>query len=299
MRRSDAEAAIRIPVLQGERSRGDRNREVGMLEIRPVDVTIDLPAGTEVEVTFEVDESSLVTVVADVPLVQTQFEAEINLSDVLTPDPEKLQTLLAETEQRLDSLRASAQGSSDASRRLAKIESEGTVTTAREQVQAARVDGGAAATAEERLRELGAELDDVEDAVKLPALVEELEGLLAETERLVNAVGDTADRQELAGLRQRSREAIQAQDSAAVRAQIDRAYLLLMELERRGPDWPVKLFQALRDALEPAGQAGALIREGMQAIADGDQRALEGVNQRLIRMLPKNEQDKIIGLVRR
>ncbi|NJP97225.1 Hsp70 family protein [Nonomuraea sp. FMUSA5-5] len=299
LRRSDAESMIRIPVLQGERSRGDRNREVGELRIRPVDVTIDLPAGTEVEVTFEVDESSLVTVVADVPLVQTQVEAEINLSEVRTPAPEELQALLAETEQRLESLRESAGASADAARRLSRIETEGTVTTAREQVQAAKVDVGAAAAAEERLRELGAELDDVEDAATLPALVAELEGLLAEAERLVDALGDAADRQELSGLRQRAGEAIQARDPVAVRAQIERAHLLLVEVERRGPDWPVKVFQALSTALEPSGRAGGLIREGTQAIANGDRYALEGVNQRLIRMLPKNEQDKIIGLVRR
>lgn len=301
LRRSDADAVIRIPVLQGERSRGERNRVVGQLEIRPKDVTIDLPPGTEVEVTFEVDASSLVTVVADVPLVQTQFEGEINLSDVRIPDAEVLETLLAETERRLDTLRgtASSGGSSDVAGRLARIEAEGTVTTAREQVRAARVDVGAAATAEERLRELQAELDDVEDAALLPALAEELEGLLDEADRLVDVLGDPADRAELAGLRGRSREAIRARDIAAVRAQIDRAGRLLMELERRSPDWPVTLFQGLREMLEPSGGAQALIQEGERAIAAGDRPGLDGVNQRMIRMLPKGEQDKIIGLVRR
>ncbi len=299
LRRSDTDAVIRIPVLQGERSRGERNRVVGQLEIRPKDVTIDLPPGTEVEVTFEVDASSLVTVVADVPLVQTQFEGEINLNDVRTPDAEVLETLLDETERRLDTLRASSGGSADVAGRLARIEAEGTITTAREQVRAARVDVGAAATAEERLRELQAELDDVEDAALLPALAEELEGLLDEADRLVDALGDAADRAELAGLRGRSREAIRARDITAVRAQIDRAGRLLVELERRSPDWPFTLFQGLRDMLEPTGRAQALIKEGERAIAAGDRQGLDGVNQRMIRMLPKGEQDKIIGLVRR
>ncbi|MEV4471075.1 Hsp70 family protein [Nonomuraea sp. NPDC049419] len=297
LHRSDSEALISIPILQGERSRGDRNREVGKLEIKPRDVTIDLPAGTEVEVTFEVDNSSLVTVVADVPLVQTQFEAEINLTEVRTPDADTLERLLAEVEQRLAALRGSTVP--EAVRRLEKIDQEGGLDVARAQVRAARVDAGAAATAEERLRELQSELDAVEDAAQLPALVEELEGLLAEADRLILAAGDAGDRQELSALRQRSRDAIQAQDFTAIRTQTDRAYSLLMELERRRPDWPVKVFQALREALTLTGRAHDLIREGERAITRGDQQELEGVNQRMIRMLPKEEQDKIIGLIRR
>ncbi|MEJ3747867.1 Hsp70 family protein [Actinomycetes bacterium KLBMP 9797] len=82
LRASDADAVLRILVLQGDRDRADRNRRIGMLEIRPLDLRIDLPAGTEVEVTCEVDTAGVVTVVADVPLIFARFEAEINLDDI-------------------------------------------------------------------------------------------------------------------------------------------------------------------------------------------------------------------------
>lgn len=199
LHRADPDAVVRIPVLQGERSRGDRNYEVGMLEIRAQDVRIDLPAGSEVEVTFEVDASSLVTVVADVPLVEAQFEAEINLDDVRSPAPEALQAMLHETEERLATLRGTArdEGSPDAERLLARLDEEDAVTTAREQVQNAAVDAGAAAAAEERLRNLQAELDDVEDAVDLPALARDLQSLLSEVDDLVERMGTPADRRSL------------------------------------------------------------------------------------------------------
>ncbi len=74
--RSDADAVIRIPIMEGERERADRNLLVGVIEIRPKDVSIDLPKGSDVEVTIEIDESRLLTVVADVPLVEEQFETE-------------------------------------------------------------------------------------------------------------------------------------------------------------------------------------------------------------------------------
>jgi molecular chaperone DnaK len=298
LQRNDSDAVIRIPVVQGERSRGDRNREVGMLEIRPRDVRIDLPAGSEVEVTFEVNTSSLVTVVADVPLVQAQFEAEIDLDNVRTTAPQALQVQLNDVERRLDTLRGNAMTSEsvEAQQRLDKLDDESAVMTARDQVGASKVDFGAAAAAEERLRDLQAELDDIEDAVELPALTQQLRDMLDEAAEMVDQAGTPSDRQELGQLRRRAQEAIDARDSVAVRAQIDRVATFLFELERRSPDWPVKLFYGLQEMLPISGQASALVQEGKQAIAARDPRALDAVNQRLIRLLPQEEQEKVIGL---
>ncbi|MFD3485482.1 Hsp70 family protein [Streptomyces sp. NPDC058665] len=298
--RSEGDATIRIPVIQGERSRADRNRGVGMLEIRPRDIRIDLPAGSEVEVTVEVDASSMVTVVADVPLVQAQFEAEINLDDIRAKEPEELRDILDEAEGRLATLRGyvADAGSADAERRLRKLDEERSVGTARDQVDASAVDNGAAATAEERLRDLQAELDDIADAVGLPGLVRDLRSALAEAEELVRQHGETADRQELAAIQSRAEEAINAQDSVAVRGLIDRTGSLLFELERRSPDWSVKLFYTLQEMLRASGQAGPLIQEGHRAIAANDRQGLDAVNQRLYRLLPKDEQDKVVWLGR-
>ncbi|TCO46786.1 molecular chaperone DnaK [Kribbella antiqua] len=301
LRRADADAVIRIPVVQGERARADRNRSVGTLEIRPGDVRMDVPAGSEIEVTFEVDASNLVTVVADVPLIGEQFEAEIDLDNVRTPSVVVLEEILAEAEERVTAARSAGSASEDARRLIAKLDSEGTVTTAREQVRAAGADPGAAATAEDRLRELHAQLDDVEDAARLPGLIQDLEDVLTDAAELVKLYGGSGDRQELSELRVRSREAIDARDSAAIRAQIERGGQFLVRLESRQPGWTAKLFYALiaeQDILRPASEAKALIREGQQAIAARDERALGAVNQRLIRLLPQDEQSKIIGLVK-
>lgn len=298
--RSDADATIRIPVIQGERGRADRNRRVGMLEIRPRDIRFDLPAGTEVEVIFEADRSNMVTVIADVPLVQAQFEAEIDLDNIRTTNPEELRDGLDEAEERLRVLRGSVAdaGSADAQRRLAKLDEEQTVSTARDQVEASTVDAGAAATAEDKLRGLQAELDDIADAVGLPGLVRDLRAGIAEAGELVTQHGDASDRQELAAIRSRADEVVDAQDSVAVRGLIERTGSLLIELERRSPDWAVKLFYTLQDLLRSSGEAGPLIQDGQRAIAANDRQGLDAVNQRLYRLLPKGEQDKVVWLGR-
>ncbi|MFI6498924.1 Hsp70 family protein [Nonomuraea typhae] len=298
LHRTDTDVVIRIPVVQGESSRGDRNRQVGMLEIRPQDVRIDLPAGTEVEVTFEVDMSSLVTVVADVPLVQTQFEAEIDLDNVGTPSAQVLEERLQEAESRLGRLHADvdARGSEAARRPLSQMDME----TLREQVNAAAVDVGAAGVAEERLRNLQADMDDIEEVLVLPELIDQLRSMLDELDTLLQRTSSPTARQEAADLRRRAESAIDAEDPAAIRKLIDRAGALIIDLERRGQDWPVKLFYYLRQeraAMRSASSADALIREGEKAIAAGDLAALGGVNERLFRLLPPDARENpVIGV---
>ncbi|WAL64634.1 Hsp70 family protein [Amycolatopsis cynarae] len=300
LNRSDDESVIRIPVVQGERSRGDRNREVGMLEIRPRDVRIDLPAGSEVEVTFEVDTSSLVTVVADVPLVQAQFEAEIDLDNVRTAEVGVLRERLSEVETRLEGLRAMARGAEaeDARRRLERLDGESAVTTARDQVGAASVDAGAAAAAEERLRDLQAELDDIEEAVELPVLADQLGDAVNDAIALARQSGLPGHLEEAEDLRRRADEAVSSKDTARVRAELERIGQFVIGLERRSPDWPVRLFYTLQELLPASGQVTALVAEGRTAIAANNVPALEAVNQRLIRLLPQEEQQKVIGVVR-
>lgn len=300
LRRNDKDAVIRIPVVQGERERGDRNQQVGVLEIRPTDIRIDLPASSEVEIMFEVDASGLVTVVADVPNIDAQFEASVDTDNVRPPSAEDLTIQLTAAEDRLAGLRGTAAtaGSADANGRLSRIEDEGTLRTVRDLVATSKVDVGAAAAADERLRDLLMELDDVEDAVGLPAATAELRSMLDTAAEQVKRAGQPADRQELSNLQRRAEDVIRSQDVTAVREQIELTGRFLLELERRSPDWPIKVFYMLEDLLRGTRDAEPLLREGKRAIAARDARELEAVNQRLVRLLPQEEQSKIIGVQR-
>ncbi|TDC31733.1 Hsp70 family protein [Kribbella albertanoniae] len=299
--RSDPEAMVRIPVVQGERARADRNRQVGMLQIRPVDIRIDLPAGTEVEVTFEVDESNLVTVVADVPLIQAQFEAEIDLDDVLTPDSDVLADELADVERRIADAGRTAATSPEVEQRLARLQEEGTLATAREQVRAASSDAGAAVTAEDRLREVQAQLDDIDEAAQRPAKERELRDVLAEAEELVEQVGRAADRAELADLRTRAQDAIDRKDIRSIERETEQVVSFLIGLERRQPGFVIRLFNQLAldtSSMRPASEARRLVAAGRSAAARGDEAGLMVICQQLVRLLPQSQQSTVVGLVR-
>ncbi len=304
LRRTDADAVIRIPIVEGERDRADRNLRVALIEIRPKDVRLDLPKGSDVEITFEVDESRRVTVVADVQLVDSQFDAVIDLSNVAPPDPDELQRALADVRQRMERLRESAErsGSQRAHDRLAQLDDEQMLSRAHDEVRAARTDEGAAAAADEHLRNIQSELDEVQSDVRLPALLAELTSLLDACREMVGRLGDSDDRAELTDLERRTEQARRDDDAAAVEALTERAAALQVLLLKRDGSFDVSVFYYFREnqnQLVPPGKAQALIREGERAIADQDWAALPGVNQRLRMLLPADLPDPADGGVQR
>ncbi|WP_163506687.1 Hsp70 family protein [Fodinicola acaciae] len=291
LRRDMVDSVVRIPVFEGENNRAERNREIGMLEIKPTDVRIDLPVGTPIDVTLKVDTSRLVAVLAEIPSLGTFFEATLNLDQVEPPSPDELLRMLADTERRLTELHAQAErsGSPEALTPLAKLDEQNMLENTREQVRAARVDRAAAATADERIREIEAILDEVEQLIKLPALFKDLQDALSDCADEVRRDGRGEDQRELDNIKKRAGEAIANRDGTAATALLERTTELYFDVRRRSPTWDAEIFYALRrmrDQMSPSAQADTLLWEGEQAIAAGNYRVLPGINQRLRRLLP-------------
>lgn len=300
LRRTDRDAVIRVPIVEGEKPRADRNLQVGMIEIRPKDVRLDLPADSEVEITIEVDESRRVTVVAEVPLVDEQFEAEIDLSHVRPPDAVDLRREAEEVRRRFARLRESTDVTSaeDARRRLVVIEKEGRLTLADSEVGAATSDAGSAAAAEARLRELQSELDEVESLIDLPERLRELTEVVDECRTLVLRVGGPDDWAEFDRIERRVEEVRDAPDADAIDLLIRRTAELSASLMQRDGTLDVSVFAYFRQnqhIFTSPGHARSLIVEGERAVAIGDLRALAGVNQRLRALLPVDAPDPSQG----
>ena len=74
-----AEAALAIPVVQGELSKAHLNRLIGSLEIQGARLKRDLPAGSRVEVTLHLDRSGQLHARADVPEAGESFEDVVHV----------------------------------------------------------------------------------------------------------------------------------------------------------------------------------------------------------------------------
>ncbi|AKH84007.1 2-alkenal reductase [Streptomyces sp. CNQ-509] len=302
LHRSEPDAVIRIPLLEGERARAERNTRVGQLEIRPRDVRIDLPAESEVEVTFEIEASSREALVtAHIPLVQQQFEATINRTELRAPEQHELAGRLRDLEQRLRGLKddAASEHAEQAGARLRKLEEHRPLTQLGREVEAADVDTGAAVTSERRMRDLEAELDDIEEAIEIPGLERRLWDVLGACEGIITQVGGTpADRRELENLRGRASAPDGDATPAELRKLVKRAEEFQVELLRRTDEWDFVVFNALvemRDSMHPSHQAAAAIRDGRRAMAVGDRGAIAAVNQRLRRLLPPEAAGNELG----
>ncbi|RMI38923.1 Hsp70 family protein [Streptomyces triticirhizae] len=298
--RAQPDAVIRIPLLEGERRRADRNTRVGLLEIRPRDVRIDLPAQSEVEVTFEIQAGSReVLVTADIPVVRQQFEATVNRSELRAPGHEELADRLRDLESRLTTLRDQAEFAyvERARRALDDIAAQRALPQLRKEVDAAAVDTGAALTCDRRLRDLEAQLDDIEEFIEVPELQRELWERLNACQDLVEHHGDQpVDQVDLQSLRDRVSALGDDARPADLRRLIKRAKELWQELLRRSDRWDILVFNglvSLRDQMSPRREADIAITEGNEAIALNRLDALPGINQRLYGLLPPGAAEPI------
>lgn len=301
LHRTDSDAVIRIPVVEGDRPRADRNLRIGLIEIRPKDVALDLPSGTEVEVTIEADDWRRITVVADVPLVDAQFEAEIDLSDVRAPDPAALERELREVHGRLAALREDGHLPAHAREKLARVDGEQLLSRVRDGVRSASTENDSAAQADQLLRDVQAVLDEVERERELRELLDELTAQISRCAEVLQRKGSPDDQVELADIERRAADQRAAPDRAATEELLDRVIQLGATVMKRDESYDIALFQHFRDSLpklrQPA-RAKALISEGTTAISRGDWGTLTAVNQELHGLWPAGSENRAPGGVR-
>ncbi len=132
--------ALAMPIVQGESVRAHRNRLIGMLHLRGV--SRDLPAGSRIEVTLELDRSGQLATRADVPGAGQTFE---DVAFVLVP------TATVETSER--ELSSTNRRAADVQRRTFQLGVPAAVQTIARGVRAAgRGRSGAAGGARGRSR---------------------------------------------------------------------------------------------------------------------------------------------------
>ncbi len=155
--------ALAVPIVQGESVRAHRNRLIGMLHLRGVER--DLPAGSRIEVTLELDRSGQLATRADVPGTGQTFQ---DVAFVLVP------TATVETAER--ELAATARRAAEVQRRTFQLGVPAAVQAI----------GDVSALLAEAERALPAARDgDVDAAQKLHRLLIDGNGALDDAEALL------------------------------------------------------------------------------------------------------------------
>jgi len=283
---------IRIPVLEGENDRADRNRQVGRIEIMPGQFRRDVPAGSEIDFTIAVDESRLVVARAYIPILDEEFEHVVNLQTERVPDQPGLAREVQAEKRRLDALRmANAEvGDARVDAVLERIADEGVIGDIDALVGAAAADPDAATASRPRLLALRTYLDEGEDALEWPQLVKEARELLVAARELVNAKGNADHKRALASMEAAVQSAIAAHDASLLRQRLDDLRILGMQVLDATGELVMLAFGQLRDLrseMTDPDEARQLVNAGEQAIARHDFSALRQVNGALASLLRK------------
>ena len=154
----------------------------------------------------------------------------------------------------------------------------------------------AAKTADERLKDLAAQLDRAEDGLEWPRLEGEARRQLQHTREAVEASNDYKLRSQLQSLEAELNAALRARDKETIEARIGDANDLWFSANQRDPRFWGAVFHWLKS--EPLSlfrdqmTARRLLEQGETAFARGDATALRRICDDLLGLLPEEARQK-------
>ncbi len=175
-----------IRVGEGESEIPDRNTFVCEVGIKGSDLPHDLPEGTDIEITVEINESRELFVTAYVPLIDLTVNARSTSKDELI-DVKTIESELHTQRERAkavsDNCSADEQGAIDA-----------TIQSVSASVQNATVDEDEKRKANKQLKDLKMTLDRLEQEKEMPQLTKEFKTSIESAEKTINDYADQKDR---------------------------------------------------------------------------------------------------------
>ena len=280
---------LRVPIVQGERVRANRNTPVGALVLRPDDVRHDLRRGSEVEVLVRMDASQRVEATAYIPVLDEEFPIEIDLGrDALGGT--RLGRAATEVVERHEELagRVRERDASPATRMLARLDDEEAVRDIERLAFAALADPDAEQTAWSRIRDTLAVLDDVEEQLDTADRAVEFGESVTGARKLLAASGTADERRELEEAAAAGERAIEVGDPTALADQATAVARLVGRLLDRTGRLDTARFAHLADRLadDPDPGVRELLRRGALAARDGDVDQLREIVRHLDRRRP-------------
>lgn len=290
---------IAFPVVEGTNRRADRNHIIGTMVIEATDKRFkrDVPAGSDVEITIHMDESRIASTKAFVPVLDEEFEAVFE-DHMDAPTVSQLQEDCDRETERLAEVRQKANrvGDLKAAEALSRIDREQIVEQVESGLRAAEGDPDAPLECHKRMLSLKAAIDEAEDAMEWPLLVEEAKGKVREVTQWTNEDGEPEEKRQLRLLADETQKAIDSGDADVLRRRVDELTSLGMGVLVRKPEFWVGMFgyaEERRSMMTDERLADQLLAQGRRAINNQDPEALEGAVRQLMGLLPREQQEEV------
>ena len=287
----ETDAAITIPLIEGDNERADRNRLIGSYNVTSELIKRDLPAGSEVEITLKIDASRLITVVAYVPDLDEEFEHQFDLRKVKI-SPAIISDDFESELKRLRSLMSQAQDTQDdkVSDELVNLRSSDLVKEIKEAVAASNGDPDAAEKAEKRLLELKLKLDAAEAVLKWPALVAEINDWLEDLNKLVAQHGSDEQQDRYDQLIKETDEIINRKEVDRLNKKLKQVQDLYYQILFSLSSFWVNQFRQLenkRSQMTDSNKADHLFDMGQRYLQEDNANGIRNVVNQLWELLPR------------
>jgi len=286
-------SALRIPLIEGVSNRADRNVPIGEILIPESNLGRNVPAGSDVEVTIEMDASRDVRAEVYIPLLDEAYTATYDWTNYgeKSCDPARLAQQVEREKSRLDELREQAGETGDAGAReaLRQVDAQGLVQEVEAAAASMKADQSAAGRCEDNLRRLQQALDDAEDALRWPTLLADAEDTIRFGQRAVNDFGDGDDEERYELLREHVREAMRSSDEALLTQRVEelRGFTFAL-LDERGilQMWWLDSLKERSAEMSNQTRARELMARADRAVQIGDIEGLRAANRQLAQLLP-------------
>jgi molecular chaperone DnaK len=288
--KGDTENGLPIKVYEGESLNPSQNEFMYDLKLTGEKLPYDLPEGTEVEITIEMNESGMVTLEAFIPSIDLSFNAKGSTY------AENLSIETMETQLKAQSERAVAiekTCSPDEKTKLSNL-----VKSVGVSLEAGKVDEDEKRKADHELKELKNELDKLEGLKEFPQLKIEFNELTTSMVEFMNEVGDQKDREihtdQLNVLKAEGYRAIESEDKVLLSSVIDQLNDLKTKILFSNPaTWLYhfnKLIQGDHQWISEK-EAQYYLQKGQRAIEGGQMDELQRCVRSLWLLLPVSDQN--------
>ena len=299
VRRGESGNVLRIPIVEGNRDLADRNILIGSLEITAEKVKRDIPAGCEIEVTFAMDASRMLKVVAYVPLLDEEFPSKIELGGkVRQPDVAILRAEWVRERKRLIALKEN-QHLADAQAVQKALQEHDTSTTTQE-IEAIlgheKAEFDSLLRVEREILDWKIRLDEIEDRATWPSLVKEVDVKLTELDTISAQNGTNEEKARARTLREQVAALIGEKNAIRLRTKKAEIEDVSSAILFRQPAFWMNHFDSLvacQPQMSDAARAEELICQGREAVAKENVVTLKEVVFSLQDLLPQQTLEEV------
>lgn len=262
-----------IRIVEGESEIPDRNRLICEIGILGKDLPYDLPAGTPIELTVEMNESREGTVKWYIPLIDMSGSARMTFKD------EELSASKMSEELDTQKRRAVSVSESSSPEDRKKIAEE--IQSISEGIANANVDEDEKRKANKNLKDLKMHLDEIEEDKRMPQLVKEYNARVEDLQKIINEYADPKQKDEnneqLDLIKQEAEDAIKRGDKTSLIGANQNLDSLRIKAIYSNPQTWVTVFRQIAASgnFTDEKEAQYLINKGNRAISSGDYEELK------------------------